>query len=93
MPAVQEPPRPTSMSNEAYELISSYYDGIDDVIRELAEQIAVEQESFLGDKKTVAIEESHVRQAGQQVVERLRTLLKGGKLPPRASHLASGTSN
>ncbi len=93
MPAAQEPPRPSSMSNDAYELISCYYDGIDDVVRELAEQIAIEQDSFLGDKKTVAIEESHVRQAGLQVVERLRTLLKGGKLPPRASQLVSGTSN
>ena len=92
MPAVQELPRPTSMSEDAFALIGCFYDGVDVVVRELAELIAIEQGSFLGDGITVAIEESHVQKAGLQVMERLRTLLKGGKLPPRASSLVSGMS-
>lgn len=93
MPAVQEPPRPTSMSEDAFELVHRFYNGVDVVVRELAEQIAIQEGSFLEDKSTVAIEESHVRDAGLQIMERLRTLLKDGKLPLRASQLVSGMSN
>lgn len=71
-----------SMSNDAYELIQCFYDGVDVVVRELAQEIAEERGSFLkDDPNVIAIEVEDVREAGRRVVGSLRDLLKNKKLP------------
>lgn len=84
----------TSMSDEAYDLITSYYNGVDVVVRELAEQIAADDESYLPDDPTIlAIEVRHVREAGRRVVESLRKLLKDGELPLRLEQALAEMEN
>ena len=63
----------TSMSDEAFGLINEFYDGVDHVIRELAERIAVNDGSRMPDDPgVVAIEVRHVREAGRQIAELCR---------------------
>ena len=63
----------TSMSDEAFGLLNEFYDGIDHVIRELAERIAVNEGSRMPDEPgVVAIEVRHVREAGRQIAELCR---------------------
>jgi hypothetical protein len=80
--AVAEKPIESSMSVKAWDLITCYYDGIDDVVRDLAEQVALQQGSFLEDGSTVAVEVEHVREAGRLVIDALRELVQAGKAPP-----------
>lgn len=81
----------TSMSDEAYDLITCFYDGVDEIVRELAEQIAADEQSFLpDDPTTLAIEVRHVREAGRQVVDKLRSLLKDGNIPTRMEQAIRG---
>lgn len=77
-----EPTRQSSISAEALERITCYYDGIDDVVRELAEQFAADANSFLPDAPdVVAIELDHVQAAGRYVLGVLRqALAKKGEL-------------
>lgn len=78
--------RETSMSEEAFELINFFYNGVDILVRELAEQIAVDADSFLSDRPdVVAIEKAHVEEAGRRVMSALQQLLKDGKLRPELS--------
>ena len=85
MPALMEPPtavggtngarqyRDASMSDEAFGLINRFYDGIDDVIRDLAERIALRDGSFLPDDPEVLnITTDHVQEAGRRIAELCR---------------------
>jgi len=84
--AVVEKPLESSMSSQAMDLITCYYDGVDDIVRDLAEQVAFKQESFLDDGSgMVAVETEHVREAGRLVTEALRDLVSTGKAPPALS--------
>lgn len=84
----------TSMSDEAYDLINCFYDGVDVLVRDLAEQIAVDEKSFLSDDpNVVAIEVRHVREAGRKVIQALRSLLKDGEISPRMEDAISTMGN
>jgi len=83
--AVAEKPIESSMSVKAWDLITCYYDGIDNIVRDLAEQVALQQGSLLDDGSTVAVEVEHVREAGRLVIDGLRELVKAGKAPPALS--------
>lgn len=86
--------RDTSMSDEAYGLITNFYNGVDVVVRELAEQIAADDESYLPEDPTIlAIEVRHVREAGRRVVESLRKLLRNGKMPARLEEALAEMEN
>jgi hypothetical protein len=74
-----------SLSAEAHEAIQCFYDGLDVIVRELAEEIAEARGSYLEDKKTIAIETQDVKEAGNQVIEALKGLIKQGKLPEQLS--------
>ncbi|QDU36165.1 hypothetical protein Mal4_04480 [Maioricimonas rarisocia] len=76
------------MSDDAFELINTFYDGVDIIVRELAEQIAVRENSFLPDApEVVAIEKRHVQQAGNRVIQHLRSLLDREELPKELGRL------
>lgn len=83
MTTVQEQqPLRGSLSNDAYELIQRYYDGVDVVVRTLAEEIAEARGSFLEDEPgVVAIEVEDVQEAGRRVIESLKELLEKKQLP------------
>jgi len=81
------------MSDDAFELINTFYDGVDVIVRELAEQIAVRENSFLPDQPdVVAIEKRHVQEAGRRVIQHLRSLLDREELPEELSRLLSDTT-
>lgn len=83
----QQPDDPTaevdsSMSDEAFDLITCFYNGVDVMVRELAEEIAEQEGSRLPDEpNVVAIEVRHVQEAGRRVIEAFRGLLKVGRVP------------
>lgn len=82
---------PSSLSEEAFELINSLYNGVDVVVRELAQEIAAERGSFLeSDPGVIAIEEEDVQEAGVRVMNALRVLLRNGELPSEVQHILDG---
>lgn len=79
------------MSDEAFELINCFYDGVDVIVRELAEQIAAKD----GQTKqgVLLIEKAHVEQAGWLVLEKLRTLLDDHQIPAEVKERFEGMSD
>ena len=76
------------MANSAYELISKFYSGVDDVIRDVAERLAAARGSVSPkDPSIVVVEREDVVRAGGLISESLRPLVADGKLPPRLDEL------
>ena len=71
------------MSSEAFELINCFYDGVDILVRELAEEIA--RKEGLTKDGVLLIERRHVESAGCLVVETLQRLFEGKKIPQAVS--------
>lgn len=67
------------MSSEAFDLINCFYDGIDLVVRELAEQIAAKDSR--NKDGVVLIEKKHVELAGCKIINNLRNLFDNQSLP------------
>ncbi len=69
----------TSISNEAYELLGCFVDGFDDIVYDIATQMARERcgESV----EPVAIEVEDIRAAADAVMNAIRTQIASGKFP------------
>jgi len=67
---------------DAMELITCFYDGLDDIVRDVAEELAVERGSVLEDDPSiVAIEVEDVRQAGDLLLDAIKRMLTERRLP------------
>ena len=89
-------PTPThaEMSSSAYELISDFYNSVDDVIRDVAERIAAARGSHSeSDATIVFVERDDVLEAGKVFADAIRPLVKDGKLPPRLDDLVKKHAN
>jgi hypothetical protein len=77
------PPKTQScIEGDAFDLICCFYDGVDDIVHEVARQIAEVEGSFAPEEPgVVLITREHVEKAGCQIVETLRPLLANGRLP------------
>ncbi len=79
------PEAETLMTDRAYEVLDCFYEGIDDVVRELAVQCAARRDSRdPSDPSAILIEERDVRDAGAIVVQWLRQLSQDGRLSPES---------
>lgn len=78
------PEKQTSVSAEAFELLQVFYEGVDVLVRELAEEIASERGSRLeGDESVIAIEVEDVRKSGERIIDAIHSLLKDGEFSAR----------
>lgn len=74
----------SSLSNEAYDLITSFYDGVDEIVYEIAESLAKRRnDSSDAGESAVQIEVEDVREAGRLVAEALRTAIHSKDLDSR----------
>lgn len=84
MPLLQEDKSfDSKMTDDAFELLRCFYDGLDELVEGIAFNIAKNQGSFSTKEgqSTVTIEQEHVREAGKKVFEKLMDLVSEEKLP------------
>lgn len=75
----------SSLSEEAYDLISCFYNGIDEVVYSVAEQVAKERLRNSGGQvdleQPILIEIEDVREAGKRVIAAVQHLVELNKMP------------
>ena len=69
------------ISSEAYSLLDCFVEGLDDVVYEIAEEIARERTGIQAPRRPVRIEAEDVKQAAARVVSFLQELVKSGRAP------------
>ena len=75
------------LSDDAYELIECFYDGVDDLVYQLAEEMARKRNPSAS---PVQIEVEDVRAAGEAVVESLKRLFESGEIPDHVKEAIHG---
>jgi len=75
----------TAMNDDAFDLLNTYYDGIDDAVRALAVQCAISRDSYLpNDPSVVLVEKEDVVAAGQSIGAWVKQLVKKKKINPES---------
>jgi hypothetical protein len=75
----------STASSEALELLGCFYNGIDDLVYQIAEDVARAREgASRAADRPVQIEVADVKQAGDKVLAALRDMVKMGTLPADA---------
>lgn len=83
MPTASEKTEVTStLSSDAYELISCFYHGVDELVYEIAEEMARQRNpQAAASGGPIQIEVEDVTKAGRQVIQALKGLIGARKLP------------
>lgn len=82
MAAVDESKATSSISDEAYNLLGCFMDGVDNLVYEMAERLARERNpEIVASGQPIPIEVEDVREAGKLVLSALRGLVKASHLP------------
>ena len=76
------------MSDETFGLVNQFYDGIDDVVRDLVMQVARKRMLKAGeDVSTIMISDADVRQAAQLMMEQLQSMPFSVTTPDKLKNL------
>ena len=81
---------PSTISEDAYELIGCFYDGVDEIVYAVAERMARERDP---NAIPVQIEVVDVKNAGRAVIDALRPLTATGELPKEAEEAIASMQN
>lgn len=89
MATVENDKRQSSMSEEAYELFSCFHSGVDDVVYEIAADVARERLGVAAGEP-VDIEKEDVRQAACKLLDAVKHLVASGKATAELEALVGG---
>lgn len=91
MATVDDRTSESAISSKAYSLLDCFVDGLDEVVYEMAEEIAKNRVGRTGELTVpVRIEADDVKQAGGQIIEYLRQLVATGKAPRELATVLDG---